>query len=130
MVTSAIGMRRTVRARPRAAWGSLPVYVVALLLIGAMLAPVIYIILGGFRTNAQITTDPAGLPNPWKLGNYLDVLTGDVFWREVANSTIAAVCTTAGVVTLGLMTSFILARYRFRGRSAMYSLFAAGLMFP
>jgi raffinose/stachyose/melibiose transport system permease protein len=130
MVTSAIGMRRTVRARPRAAWGGLPVYVVALLLIGAMLAPVIYIILGGFRTNAQITTDPTGLPNPWKLGNYLDVLTGDVFWREVANSTIAAVCTTAGVVTLGLMTSFILARYRFRGRSAMYSLFAAGLMFP
>ena len=28
------------------------------------------------------------------------------------------------------MTSFILARYRFRGRGAMYSLFAAGLMFP
>ena len=28
--------------------------------------PVVYIILGGFRTNAQITVDPAGLPNPWQ----------------------------------------------------------------
>ena len=105
-------------------------YFVALVLIGAMLAPVVYIILGGFRTNSQITTDPAGWPNPWQLDNYLDVLRGEVFWREVVNSTVVAVSTTAGVVTLGLMTSFILARYRFRGRGAMYSLFAAGLMFP
>lgn len=130
MATAAIGVRRSTRARRRVAWGSPSVYFVALLLIGAMLAPVVYIILGGFRTNAQITTDPAGWPSPWRFGNYLDVLSGDVFWQEVLNSTITAVLTTVGVVTLGLMTSFILARYRFRGRGAMYSLFAAGLMFP
>ena len=41
-----------------------------------------------------------------------------------------AVATTVGVVTLGLMASFVIARYRFRGSSMMYSLFAAGLMFP
>jgi raffinose/stachyose/melibiose transport system permease protein len=106
------------------------VYLVALLLVVAMLAPVAYIIIGGFRTNAQITTDPAGWPDPWKLNNYLDVLGGGVFWRQVLNSTVVAACTTAGVVALGLMTSFVLARYRFRGRGAMYALFAAGLMFP
>ena len=38
------------------------VYVGALMLIGLMLGPVLYIIVGGFRTNSQITTDPAGLP--------------------------------------------------------------------
>ncbi len=118
------------RARQRQAWGSPSVYFIALLLIGVMLAPVVYIIIGGFRTNAQITTDPAGWPKPWNTGNYLDVLGGEVFWREVINSAVVAGSTTAGVVTLGLMTSFILARYRFRGRGAMYSLFAAGLMFP
>ena len=118
------------RAPRRMAWGSPAVYFIALLLVGAMLAPVVYIIIGGFRTNAQITTDPAGWPDPWKLNNYLDVLGGGVFWRQVFNSTVVAVCTTAGVVALGLMTSFVLARYRFRGRGAMYALFAAGLMFP
>lgn len=125
-----VATRRATRANRRLVWGSPAVYFVALLLIGAMLAPVVYIILGGFRTNAQITTDPAGWPNPWKVGNYLGVLRDGVFWREVLNSAVVAVCTTAGVVTLGLMTSFILARYRFRGRGAMYALFAAGLMFP
>ncbi|MFC4066676.1 carbohydrate ABC transporter permease [Actinoplanes subglobosus] len=110
--------------------GNPVVYAVALALIGVMLGPVVYIIIGGFRTNSQITTDPAGLPDPWQFGNYADVLTGDTFWLQVTNSTIVAVITTAGVVTLGVMASYVLARYHFRGRGAMYALFAAGLMFP
>jgi len=130
MAATAAVMPTATRARRRTAWGSPAVYFVALLLVSGMLAPVVYIILGGFRTNSQITTDPAGWPSPWQLGNYLDVLRGGIFWREVVNSTITAACTTAGVVALGLMTSFALARYRFRGRGAMYSVFAAGLMFP
>jgi len=120
----------THRERPKRDWGNPTIYFIALLLVAAMLAPVVYIILGGFRTNSQITNSPAGLPSPWALGNYLDVLKGGVFWQEVVNSTISAVATTVGVVVLGLMASYVLARYRFRGRGAMYTLFAAGLMFP
>jgi raffinose/stachyose/melibiose transport system permease protein len=33
-------------------------------------------------------------------------------------------------VALALMASFVIARYSFAGRNAMYALFAAGLMFP
>jgi raffinose/stachyose/melibiose transport system permease protein len=130
MTTAAVRTRRPIRAARGLPWGSPSVYFVALLLVGTMLAPVIYIIIGGFRTNAQITVDPAGWPSPWRVENYIDVLTGGTFWRQVFNSTVVAASTTAGVVILGLMTSFIIARYRFRGRGAMYSLFAAGLMFP
>jgi raffinose/stachyose/melibiose transport system permease protein len=120
------------RLKPRTGvgWGNPIVYLAALLLIGIMLGPVIYIIIGGFRTNSQITVDPAGLPHPWKIDNYLDVLSSETFWRQVGNSAIVAVATTIGVVTLGVMASYVLARYRFRGRGAMYALFAAGLMFP
>src|SRR5690349_107026 len=127
-------MARTTHARPKprkdAGWGDPIVYVAALLLVGIMLGPVLYIITGGFRTNSQITSDPAGLPHPWVLSNYTDVLKSDTFWRQVGNSTIAAVATTVGIVALGIMASYVLARYRFRGRGAMYALFAAGLMFP
>jgi raffinose/stachyose/melibiose transport system permease protein len=111
-------------------WGNPIVYVAALVLIGLMLGPVLYIIVGGFRTNSQITTNPAGLPNPWEFGNYANVLASSTFWRQVGNSTIAAGATTIGVVGLGVMASYVLARYQFRGRGAMYALFAAGLMFP
>ncbi|MEV7974359.1 carbohydrate ABC transporter permease [Cellulomonas sp. NPDC089187] len=106
------------------------VYVVAWLFVGLCIAPVVYIILGGFRTNAEITTDPSGLPSTWQLSNFAEVLSSSGFWQQVGNSTIAGVGTTLGVVVLALMVSFVLARYKFAGRGAMYALFAAGLMFP
>jgi raffinose/stachyose/melibiose transport system permease protein len=110
--------------------GSLAAYLVAFALVGLCLAPAIYIILGGFRTNSQIIRSPAGLPEPWEVGNYTGLLTGEVFWQQLINSVIAAVGTTVGVVVLGLMTSFVIARYPFKAKHMMYSLFAAGLMFP
>lgn len=121
------GRRRTTEKLP---WGNPLVYFVALVVIALMLAPVLYIIIGGFRSNSQITVDPAGWPDPWNLENYLTVLTGPQFWGQVLNSVIAATATTAGVVALGLMASYVIARYRIRGRGALYALFAAGLMFP
>ncbi len=108
----------------------LPTYLIALVFIAICIGPVLYIVLGGFRTNAQITADPSGFPGPWEGGNYLAVLESPIFWRQVGNSVICASFTAVGVVVLGVMASYVLARYEFTGRGAMYSLFAAGLMFP
>src|ERR1700753_819601 len=105
-------------------WGSPGVYFIALLFIAVCLAPVVYIVLGGFRTNSQITTSPAALPHPWVASNYIQVLTSDTFWGEFANSVIVAIVTTVGTVVLGVMVSFVLARYNFKFKGAMYSLFA------
>lgn len=105
-------------------------YLVAFAFVGICIGPVLYIIIGGFRTNSQITADPSGLPDPWVVGNYVDVLTSSGFWRLAWNSALVGVLTTIGVVALGVMASYVIARYEFRGRGLMYSLFAAGLMFP
>ena len=111
-------------------WGNPGIYFIAAVTIIAILSPVAYVIIGGFRTNSQITANPAGLPSPWVIENYTEVIVSPIFWRQVGNSTIAATATTVGVVILGIMASFVIARYPFKGRHAMYSLFAAGLMFP
>ena len=122
------------RQRPaplqKSSGGGLLIYFVALVLIGLMLAPVAYIILGGFRSNSEITVDPSGFPSKWQLVNYTEVLSSPIFWRQLSNSVICAVGTTIGVVVLGVAASFVLARYKFSGRAALYALFAAGLMFP
>ena len=125
-------LRRPRRSRPmgHSAGSNAVVYVVAAVVIVLMLAPVAYIVIGGFRTNSQITDSPAGFPAPWVVSNYVDVLTGGLFWRLVGNSLIVGLLTTFGVVALGLMASFAIARYTYRLRGAMYALFAAGLMFP
>jgi raffinose/stachyose/melibiose transport system permease protein len=111
-------------------WGNPIVYFISLVLIAICVGPVAYIILGGFRSNSQITNDPAGMPNPWLNKNYLAVLSSDTFWVELVNSVIVGLLTTIGVVVLALMVSFVIARYDFKYSKVMYSLFAAGLMFP
>ncbi len=105
-------------------------YVIAFFFVGICIGPVAYIVIGGFRDNSQIIRDPSGFPSPWEGGNYLGVLASEIFWRQMGNSAISALATTAGVVVLGVAASYVLARYQFRGRTALYSLFAAGLMFP
>ncbi|MWB97643.1 carbohydrate ABC transporter permease [Agromyces seonyuensis] len=111
-------------------WGQPFVYLVALVIAAVAIGPVIYVFLGGLRTTADLNANPAGLPDPWTIDNWVRVLTSTRFWGNVGASTLLAVATTVGVVVLGIMAAFVLARYDFRGRGALYTLFAAGLMFP
>ncbi|MCL3777151.1 MULTISPECIES: carbohydrate ABC transporter permease [unclassified Actinomyces] len=120
----------THRRRQALPWGPWPVYLFAALVVVALLMPVAFVLLGGFRNNSQLTTDPAGLPNPWILDNYLTVMSSSGFWQQILNSTIVASIGTVCTVTFGLMVSFVIARYPFAGGNWLYSLFAAGLMFP
>ena len=111
-------------------WGQPFVYLVALILVGITIVPVLYVVINGFRTTGQLNAEPAAFPDPWIFTNYGNVLGSASFWTQVMNSTIAALGTTLGVVLLGVMAAFVIARYEFKGRDAMYSLFTAGLLFP
>ncbi len=119
-----------IRRRRAFSWDQPFIYLIALVVIAMFIAPVLYVILGAFRTNLQITASPAGLPDPWVLFNYQDVLASERFWGQVLQSTIAALGTTTAVVVLGVSVAFVIARYEFKGRQLMYSLFTAGLLFP
>ncbi|MFC0506948.1 carbohydrate ABC transporter permease [Micromonospora costi] len=117
-------------ARRPIAWGTPFTYALALAVAAVSIVPVVYVIVGGFRTTPQIIADPAGLPDPWVWDNYQRVLTQSDFWRQAFNSAVIALGTTAGVVVLGVCAAFVLARYTFRGREALYTFFTLGLLFP
>jgi len=126
-----VGDVRVARSRkPRATWGGALGYGVAVVVSLAVIIPIGYVVLGGFRTNGQLILSPYGLPNPWVLTNYSDVLTSTAFWREIVNSVIIATMTVVLVVGCGALASFALSRYVFRGRETMYTFFTLGLLFP
>lgn len=118
------------RVSQKTPWGHPVVYLLSVILVAICTVPVLYIIIGGFRTNSQITNNPSGMPNPWVMDNYINVAQSDTFWVELKNSLIVAVFTMLGVVVLGIMVSYVIARYKFKYAPLMYSLFSAGLMFP
>ena len=111
-----------------------PLPLILVFVAGVILVPIGYAVLGGFKTNGQLVGNPVSvIPSPWVFSNYTDVLFGanaGVFWRELANSLIIAAVAVTLTVGLASLAAFVFARMVFRGREAMYTLFAFGLLFP
>ena len=105
-------------------------YSTALVIVAITVVPLLFVILGGFRTSAQINESATGLPHPWVWGNYKAILSSGAFWRFLGNSALIAGMATGLAVGLGAMAAFALSRYTFRGREAIYTLFTIGLLFP
>ncbi|MFY1690715.1 carbohydrate ABC transporter permease [Plantactinospora sp. WMMB782] len=128
-VAANAALPRPSQRRP-VSWGNPLTYALALAVAAVSIAPVVYVIVGGFRTTPQIVANPAGLPDPWVFDNYARVLGRSDFWGQVFNSAVIAFGTTLGVVVLGVCAAYVLARYTFRGREALYTFFTLGLLFP
>ena len=122
--------RELVRYRRRRRASRIGLYVVAFVTMAVIVIPLVFSILGGFRSSQQLSSDPVGLPNPWIWENYEMLLRSGDFWRQVWNSTLIAMLTTLVVLPAASMAAFVLARYDFRGRELVYGLFTIGLLFP
>jgi raffinose/stachyose/melibiose transport system permease protein len=99
-------------------------------LLHAIVVPVLFGVLGGFKDNGQLVKNPFGLPSPWVTENYTDILTSLGFWQPLGNSLLIATATTLLVVLASALAAFVFARYAFRGRELLFTLFTLGLMFP
>ncbi len=109
---------------------NLPLHVISIVVGLGIVIPVLYGVLGGFKDNGQLSTTPFGWPDPWVWGNYKEMLGSSGFWRPLWNSTVIAVATTVLVVLVSAMAAYIFARFAFRGRELLFTLFTTGLMFP
>lgn len=99
--------------------------------VGAFIVvPVLFGVLGGFKDTGQLSKNPIGLPHPWVPGNYTEIFKSKDFWQPLGNSILIAVVTTLIVVVFGAMAAFVFARFAFRGREILFTVFAIGLMFP
>jgi raffinose/stachyose/melibiose transport system permease protein len=84
----------------------------------------------GFRTTGAIRNDPAGIPDPWSFDHYVNILTGGMYWQQLVNSVVIASLTVVIVVSVSAAAAYVFARFEFKGREALFTLFALGLLFP
>ena len=116
--------------RLRRIGGRTALYVIAWFAAIATLVPILYAILGGFRDTGQLSTNPVALPDPWVFSNYTGILKSSTFWHQVWNSTLIALASTALTVPVAALAAFVFARFAFRGREVLYTIFTLGLLFP
>jgi len=75
-------------ARRRA--GLAATYLTALVIVAVTVVPILFVVIGGFRTSAPINDSATALPHPWVLGNYTTILKSGAFWRFLLNSAVIA----------------------------------------
>jgi raffinose/stachyose/melibiose transport system permease protein len=105
-------------------------YLVAIVLFGITVVPLLFVFVDGFRTTGDINNSPTGLPHPWVWSNYGSIVTTAPFWQFLGNSALIAGVSSVIAVGLGSMAAFALSRYEFRGREVIFTLFVSGLLFP
>jgi ABC-type glycerol-3-phosphate transport system permease component len=120
--------RHYVLTRLLQATGGYAVLVFAVLL---SLYPMAVMVLNSFKSDAEISRNPAGLPIDWTLASY-----GAIFeyhggmWINFMNSVFIA--TTSTVISLFLVSlaAFAFAKYNFRGRNLIFAMLLATMMVP
>jgi len=105
-------------------------YLVAVFFALVVLIPLFATLINGFKSNAEVLLHPFGLPSTWHWENYIGVLQGGSFWRQLRNSTMVMLATAVGVVVLSSMPAFVFARMMCRGRELLFNFFTLGLLFP
>ncbi|WP_205629381.1 carbohydrate ABC transporter permease [Jiangella muralis] len=92
--------------------------------------PLVLVLIGSFRDNADILRQPVGLPTSLGLDNYQRAWETASLGTYFVNSVLVTVASVTLCVTVSAMAAYALSRWRFRGRALLAALFISGLMIP
>ena len=100
-------------------------YIFAIVMSVFTIYPILYTILGSFKTNAELTQGGSFLPSAWHFENYSKAFMENDFIRYGMNSIIVAL----GVLVLAVFTTstagYVFARKKFIGKKLIFSLYGA-----
>ncbi|MGO4362610.1 carbohydrate ABC transporter permease [Terrabacter sp. RAF57] len=94
------------------------------------LVPLLLMVSNSFRTNADLITDPLGLPAPPTTASYVEAWTTGNFATYFGNSLLVTVGAVAISTAVATMAAYALARGRARIFRWLEALFLSGLMLP
>ena len=87
------------------------------------LYPVIYTVLGSFKTNAELTQGGGFFPSVWHFENYYKAFIQADFTKYTLNSVVVSISVTILAVTTTSLAGFALARKDFAGKKILLALY-------
>jgi len=95
-----------------------------------VILPMLWTLLGSFKTTKEIFKSPFGLPANWNFDNYVNAWVKNNFGPMFLNTVIVVGVALILVMLLGAMCAYVLARFAIPGSRVIYYLMLAGLTFP
>ncbi len=105
-------------------------YLFMLLIVLISIGPIVWAFLSSFKTYAEINASALGLPEQFRLDNYIDAFKYAPIQKYFLNSIIIVGISVLVTVCLVAMCAYIAARYNFKMKTALILMISASLMLP
>lgn len=92
--------------------------------------PIIWIFYSSFKTQAEFMQSPVALPEAIDFSNYISVFTSTSMPKYMLNSARNTLLAVVVIIFVSFLAGYVLSRYRFRGRKAIYNYFIMGMLIP
>jgi len=107
--------------------GRVVIYVVLIVFAVAIIYPLLWMFLNGFKSNAELFGDPWGLPSTWRWENFVKAWNLGVV-RYLMNSVFVAAVAVVTTILFSSMAAYSLTRYRIPFAGAITVLLLGGMM--
>ena len=128
MAMATVQLRR--RFVPRKFWTRFFQYLVLSFITLIIVVPLVVLLFSSLKTTGEMFLSPYTIPNPPRWENYTGILLAPSYWVFMKNSLIVMAASTAGVLIVCSLASFVFARMKFRGKDLAFNFLTLGLMFP
>ncbi len=106
--------------------GNISIYLFLLIFAIFALYPVLYVVLGSFKTNQELVLGGTKLlPETFQIQNYIEAWQAANFGRYTLNSIFLSTMVMVGTVLISSMTGYCFARRNFKGKNLIYGLLVA-----
>lgn len=111
-------------------FGSLFTYVCLILWSLTTIYPLLWIVNNSFKISRDVMNNSFAIALKPVMTNYTNAFDRISIGKSYLNSLVMSVSTVLLVLILGGLAAYIIARFKFRGRSAVYSILVATLLIP
>ncbi len=111
-------------------WPRVFQYLVLTFVALVIVVPIVILFFDSLKTTGEMFLNPYTIPNPAHWENYSGILSSSSFWVFMRNSIIVMLASTAGVLIVCSLASYVFARMQFRGKDLAFNFLTLGLMFP
>ncbi len=92
--------------------------------------PIVWMVIGAFKSNAEIFASPWSLPETFNFSNFVsawqDFKIGSAFFNSLFVTFVGAILT----LMFAIPTTYALERLRFRGSNVLFNIYLASMMIP
>lgn len=110
--------------------GKIVMWIILIFFLAYTVLPMLWLLMSSLKTNTELMGSPFSFPEKLQFQNYVNAFKVSGLGRLFLNSIFISVTATALNALIAAMASYVLSRFHFKGREAIFTAFVVGVLVP